>query len=88
MTWQLERSMTPEQLEWYLKKLEMSYMGFGRYVGCSERKVRRMIRGEVAVDVAYALLLRSLVYHKEKPMVPEWVGIRARRAAALSTSTG
>ena len=87
MTWQHERHMTPEQFEWHLKHLQMSQAAFGRYVSCSERKVRRMIRGEAEIDVAYALLLRSLVYHKEKPVVPEWIGIKARRAAALSAST-
>lgn len=72
MSWQDNRTFTKEQLIWHIKALDMSNAGAGRYLGASERTMRRYIRGEAPVPPAMVLLLRLLHGHKIKPVVPKW----------------
>lgn len=71
-SWQKERSMTAFQFRRIVRELGMSQAGAGRYIGVSLRTLRRIVKGQAEVPTAAALLLRSLVAHKEKPLVPKW----------------
>ena len=71
MNWQ-NRTMTPDQYAWYINKLGMTQAGAGRFLGISERTSRRYIRGEGEIPPAQALLLRSMYFHKDTPVVPKW----------------
>lgn len=70
--WQNQRRMTAAQFTKAIKDLGMSQAGVGRFLGVSERHARRFVRGEAEVPEAYALLLRSLLFHNEQPIVPPW----------------
>jgi len=72
MSWQLERTMTPRQFELIIKRLGMSQAASGRFLGHSERQMRRYVTGEAAVPPAEAMLLRSMLAHGDKPLVPAW----------------
>ena len=32
-----------------------------------------MTKGQTEVPVVYVLLLRSMIYHDEEPVVPQWI---------------
>lgn len=70
--WQKERTMSAFQFKRIVKELGMSQGGAGRYIGVSVRTLRRMVKGQSEVPTSVALLLRSLVAHKEEPLVPKW----------------
>jgi DNA-binding transcriptional regulator YiaG len=70
--WQKERTMSAFQFKKIVKQLGMTKAGAGRYIGVSPRTLRRIVAGQSKVDAAQALLLRSLVAHNEKPVVPKW----------------
>lgn len=70
--WQKERKMTGRQFKTIIRQLGMTQVGAGRYIGLSGRTARRIVLGESEIPVAAALLLRSLVAHNEKPLVPKW----------------
>lgn len=72
MSWQLERTMTPRQFERTIKALGLSQAASGRFLGHSERQMRRYVTGEAKVPEAEALLLRSMLAHGEVPVVPAW----------------
>lgn len=70
--WQNERTMTATQFKRIVKDLGMSRAAAGRYIGVSLRRLRRITKGQSEVPESAALLLRSLVAHGEKPVVPKW----------------
>jgi DNA-binding transcriptional regulator YiaG len=70
--WQNERTMTATQFKRIVKDLGMSRAAAGRYIGVSLRRLRRITKGQSEVPESAALLLRSLVAHNEKPLVPKW----------------
>jgi DNA-binding transcriptional regulator YiaG len=70
--WQNERTMTATQFKRIVKDLGMSRAAAGRYIGVSLRRLRRITKGQSEVPESAALLLRSLVAHGEKPLVPKW----------------
>ena len=70
--WQKERKMSGRQFKTIIKQLGMTQVGAGRYIGVSGRTARRIVLGQSEIPAAAALLLRSLVAHNEKPLVPKW----------------
>lgn len=70
MDWN-NRHMTPQEYDQARKDLGMSQAGVGRFLGFSERKSRRLARGDVAVPAAVALLLRLLIEDGHQPIVPK-----------------
>jgi len=72
MNWQHERSMTPRQYAHTLELLGLSQLAAGRYLGVSGRTSRRYCTGDAAIPPAHALLLRALLHHRERPVVPAW----------------
>lgn len=70
--WQLHRSMSAIQFKRAAKVLKLNMAATGRYIGVSPRTLRRMVKGQAKVPTAAALLLRSLIAHGEKPVVPDW----------------
>jgi DNA-binding transcriptional regulator YiaG len=70
--WQNQRRMTATQFKRICKQLDISKAAAGRYIGVSLRRLRRITKGESEVPESAALLLRSLVAHNEKPVVPKW----------------
>ena len=70
MSWQYERSMTPRQYEFAIRKLGMTQVGAGRFLGVSERTSRRFVAGHAEIPTAIVLLLSSMIAHNEQPVVP------------------
>jgi DNA-binding transcriptional regulator YiaG len=70
--WQSQRRMTATQFKRICIELEISRAAAGRYIGVSLRRLRRITKGQSEVPESAALLLRSLVAHNEKPLVPKW----------------
>jgi DNA-binding XRE family transcriptional regulator len=71
MTWQ-NRTMTARQLKAAIKALDMTQAGAARFLGLSERTMRRMMAKEVDVHDSIALLLRLMIHTGQKPDVPAW----------------
>ena len=72
MSWQTDRTMTPTQYKRIIKALGMTQGGAGRFLGVSPRTGHRYCSGETEVPTTTAMLLRSMVYHGDEPVVPEW----------------
>jgi hypothetical protein len=72
MNWQTERSMTPEQYAWAIRRLGMNKAQAGRYLGISARTAYRYWDGDARIPAAHVLLLRGLIHHNETPAVPDW----------------
>jgi DNA-binding transcriptional regulator YiaG len=70
--WQHQRTMTPEEYEWALERLDLNKAEAGRLLGRSERTSRRYISGDASIPAAEVLLLRALIHHGEVPVVPRW----------------
>jgi hypothetical protein len=81
--WQDDRTMTKHQYQWVIRALGMNKAQAGRYLGRGERTAYRLWDGTSEVYPAEALLLRSLIEHGEKPVIPPWQGVKARRAKAI-----
>ena len=72
MTWnQHERQFSPRDYKAAIATLGMSQVGAGRYLGVSDRTARRFVSGDAEIPVSAVLLLRSLIAHGEKPIVPK-----------------
>jgi len=67
-----QRSMTPDAFRHAIKLLGMSQIAAGRFLGVSGRTARRYCMGDAVISPAEVLLLRSLIYHGETPVVPRW----------------
>jgi hypothetical protein len=50
----------------------MSQLAAGRFLGVSGRTSRRYFTGDARIPPAHALLLRSMLHHRERPVVPAW----------------
>lgn len=68
--WQHERCMTPRQIENAIIILGMSEREAGRFLGVSERTVRRYIAGGTMIPTSVVLLLWSMIAHGDVPVVP------------------
>jgi len=66
------RSMTPDNFRDAIKRLGMSQIAAGRFLGVSGRTARRYCTGDAVISPAEVLLLRSLLHHGELPVVPKW----------------
>ena len=76
MTWQDDRSMSPEQFAWTIKRLGLNKGQMSRYLGCSMSTVQRYFDGNTKIPVPIVLLLRALVFYNITPEVPQWKSIR------------
>jgi hypothetical protein len=68
--------MTGKQFEKAFQQLGMTQAGCGRFLGISERHMRRLVLGERKVDPGHGMLLLSMVHHGDNPVVPPWRGRR------------
>ena len=73
MSWQSLRTMTPGELRQVLLILGVKPAGASRFLGCSDRQMRRMLRGEREIPVPVILLLNCMVSHRLRPVVPKRV---------------
>lgn len=71
-TWQLKRTMSADEYVAALMKLDLTMAAAARYLDISARHSRRFAHGEIDVPVPVALLLRALMVHNERPIVPAW----------------
>ena len=71
MSWQLERMMSADEYLLTIHRLGMSQAAAARFLGVSVRQSSYMARGERAVPAATALLLRAMLEHGDKPVVPK-----------------
>jgi hypothetical protein len=72
MSWQLERRMSSGQYAAAICRLGLNKAQAGRFLGVSVRTSHRYYDGDSEVPEAHALLLRSLIFHNEWPLVPRW----------------
>lgn len=71
-SWQARRSMSANEYVLTLHQLGLSAAAAGRYLGVSSRTARRYANAEAEIPVPIVLLLRALVAHDVKPVVPPW----------------
>lgn len=71
MSWQHTRSMSPDGLRLAIAALGMKPAAASRFLGCSDRQMRRMLRGQAVVPVPVVLLLGGMITHRLKPLVPK-----------------
>jgi DNA-binding transcriptional regulator YiaG len=76
MSWQDDRSMSPEQFAWTIKRLGLNKGQTARYLGMSMSSVQRYYDGDAKIPVPIVLLLRSLVFYNIAPVVPQWISTR------------
>jgi plasmid maintenance system antidote protein VapI len=69
MNWQEQRKMSASQLERIIEMMGITQSAAGRFLGVSERTIRRFLAGSSAVPASVALLLRCMVAHHEQPTV-------------------
>jgi len=71
--WQYDREMPSDELKAVMVALGMKQTRLGRFLGFSPRQTRRFVRGEMPLPPASVLLLRSMLFHGERPIVvPPW----------------
>lgn len=68
--WQTQRTMTGRQYSAALKALGLNQSSAARYLGIPPRQSRRYVSGDAEIPTPTALLLRSLIAHGDKPIVP------------------
>ena len=71
MSWQ-RREMTPREYMHTIELLGLSQLAAGRFLGVSGRTSRRYATGDAMVPAAHALLLRAMLHHRDRPVVPAW----------------
>jgi DNA-binding transcriptional regulator YiaG len=76
VSWQTDRTMSPEQFAWTIKRLGLNKGQMARYLGCSMSSVQRYYDGDAKIPVPVVLLLRGLIFHNVEPQVPQWKSIR------------
>jgi DNA-binding transcriptional regulator YiaG len=69
--WQIARQLSPKAYRSIIEFLGMSQVGAGRYLGVSDRTARRFVSGDAEIPASAVLLLRSLIAHGDKPVVPK-----------------
>jgi hypothetical protein len=70
MDWQSKRTMSGDEYKRILARWGLSMAEGGRFLDVSERHSRRYAHDEIAIPVPSVLLLRSLLAHDEKPLLP------------------
>ena len=71
MSWQLIRTMSPEHFAQAIRVLGLKPAQAARYLGMSDRQMRRLIRGERSIPEADVLLLGCMIAHRLRPVVPK-----------------
>jgi plasmid maintenance system antidote protein VapI len=77
VSWQLIRTMSPEHFAQAIRVLGLKPAQAARYLGMSERQMRRLLRGERQIGTPIVLLLNCMITHRTRPMVPR----KARRVS-------
>ncbi len=70
MRWQYRREMAPGELADFLRDRGLRQLQLADYLDIGERTLRRYLTGEAPIPVPIVLLLRSLTWHEEVPVVP------------------
>ena len=70
---QQDRVMTPRQFKNAIKELGLTQAAAGRYLDVSERTANRYSRGTARIPAPSAILLRLLIQHGIKPVIPKWI---------------
>lgn len=68
--WQTRRMASPVEFALLVSALGLSQAACARYLGRSERTVRRYLTGEARIPAAEVLLLRAILALDTKPLVP------------------
>jgi plasmid maintenance system antidote protein VapI len=71
MSWQTIRIYTPQILAATIAALSMKPAAAARFLGVSDRTMRRYLRGQRDIPVSTALLLNCMIAHRLKPVVPK-----------------
>jgi len=71
MDWQDHREISPNAFRRGLKELGVSQSGWARYIGQSDRTIRRMVKGQREVPVLMSLHLGCLIENGIKPRIPK-----------------
>jgi len=69
--WQDKRSISPREFERYVLAMGISRSAMGRFLGVSERTMRRYLSGEATIPVSVILLLRLMLELDIKPKAPK-----------------
>ena len=72
--WMNEREMSPRQYKAAITEFGMNISESARFLGRSVRTARRYTKGLLTVRTSEALLLRSMIAHRDKPIVPVYDG--------------
>lgn len=83
-TWQFKRTMSADEYVAALMKLDLTMAAAARYLDISARHSRRYAHGEIEIPVPTALLLRALMVHNERPIVPAWTASWEARQTGLT----
>lgn len=70
MSWQHTRTMSPAAFRAAVAALQVTPAAAGRFLGLSDRTVRRFLRGERDVPTSVVLLLNCMITHRLRPLVP------------------
>jgi hypothetical protein len=62
--------MSPDALRLAIAALRIKPAAAGRFLGVSDRTMRRYLRGERDVPAATVLLLNCMITHRLRPLVP------------------
>ena len=73
MSWQNDRQMDGEQLMLALNDLQINRSKLSRYLGVSYRQVIRWADNERPIPTTVALLIRCMLAHRVRPLVPKRV---------------
>lgn len=71
MSWQHTRGMSPTQFAAAIADLNMKPAQAARFLGHSDRTVRRFLRGQRSIPEADVLLLGCMIAHRLRPVVPK-----------------
>jgi plasmid maintenance system antidote protein VapI len=71
MSWQYTRGMAPEHLARAIADLKMKPAAAARFLGVSDRTMRRYLKGQRDIPEATVLLLNCMIAHRLKPVVPK-----------------
>ena len=68
--WQCDRTAGPGEFLLLQNQLGISQAALSRYLGVSDRTVRRYVNGDSLIPEAHVLLVRALLHFKVRPLVP------------------
>jgi len=71
MSWQYTRGFSPPQMAVAIADLGMKPAAAARFLGVSDRTMRRYLRGQRDIPEATVLLLGCMIAHRLRPVVPK-----------------